>query len=104
MIDVAGFRHADDRMKQERAIDLLHRTFGQLFVSAVHRIARLKSNNSLLAQLSQPGPDFGRRESQATKVVILRQTDHLQLTRDTNVTPALHFRYQWMTRISCAVS
>ena len=45
VVDVAGLGHADDRVDQQAAADLLGRALGQLLVGAVQRVAGLEGDD-----------------------------------------------------------
>ena len=50
MVDVARLGHADDRVDQQAAADLLGRPLGQLFVGPVQRVPGLEGDDPAPAQ------------------------------------------------------
>ena len=70
MVDVAGLGHADDRMDQEPAADLLCGSLGQLLVGAVERVAGLEGDDLGPAQVLEVRPQLGRGPPQLDEVVM----------------------------------
>ncbi len=62
VIDVAGLGHADDRVDQQAAADLLGRALGQFLVGAVQRVAGLEGDD----RGSSRGPRSGREAAGAS--------------------------------------
>ena len=81
MIHVARLGHADDRVDQQAAADLLGRPLGQLFVSPVQGIAGLEGDDPAPAQRLKVPAQLGRRPADLDEIVVRRHPDHLEPTR-----------------------
>ena len=78
VVDVAGLGHADDRVDQEAAADLLGRPLGQLFVGPVQGVAGLEGDDPAPAQRLEVLAQLGRRPAQLDEVVVRRDANHLE--------------------------
>ena len=78
MVDVARLGHADDRVDQQAAADLLGRPLGQLFVGPVQRVAGLEGDDPAPAQRLKVLAQLGRRPAELDEVVVRRDPDHLE--------------------------
>src|SRR5882672_10319808 len=102
VIDVARFGQADNRMQQERAIDLSRRSFHNLFVCTVQWVASLKCHYVLVTELFETLASFSWAKTQLTEIVVPRQLNHTQLSREVESARAMHLGYKRMTQVGCA--
>ena len=75
VVDVAGLGHADDRVDQQPAADLLGRALGQLLVGAVQRVAGLEGDDLRPAERLEVLAQLGRGPAQLDEVVVRRGAD-----------------------------
>ena len=79
VVDVAGLGHADDRVDQEAAADLLGGALGQLLVGPVQRVAGLEGDDLRSSPATAKWSRSSRgRPPQLDEVVVRRGADHLE--------------------------
>src|SRR5436190_21836858 len=88
VIDVAGLRHADDRLDQKIRLDLFGCPKRELLVSAVHRVTRLERNDSTPTELVEAVAELARRVAQVEEIVVARRRDAAQLPAEVDLVAA----------------
>ena len=81
MVHVARLGHADDRVDQQAAADLLGGPLGQLFVCPVQGVASLEGDDPAPAQRLEVLAQLGRRPADLDEIVVRRDPDHLEPSR-----------------------
>ena len=103
MIDVARLGHADDRVDQQAAADLLGGSLGQLFVSPVQRVAGLEGDDPAPAQRLEVLAQLGRRAAQLDEIVVRRDADHLEPARRIMARQPVEIGDRGMRRVERAI-
>ena len=81
VVHVARLGHADDRVDQEAAADLLGGALGQLLVRPVQGVAGLEGDDLAPAQRLEVLAELGRGAADLDEVVMRRHADHLEPAR-----------------------
>ena len=103
MIDVARLGHADDRVDQEPAANLRGRLLGQLFVSAVQRVAGLERDDPAPGKRLKMLAQLGGRAAQLDEVVVRRDANHLEPARRIMSGRPLQIGHRGMGRVQRAI-
>jgi hypothetical protein len=82
VVDVPGFREADDRVDEEVGFDLDGRQQGELVVRPVHRVAGLEGDHPAPPEPGELGAQLGGGEPEGLEVVVPGRLDALDLSLD----------------------
>ena len=99
VVHVAGLGEADNRVKQEDAVDALGGSLRQLLVSPVEGVPGLEGHDVRVAELGQAGAGLGGRLPQAGEVVVRRKLQHLQRAGYVDPAPAVHLGHERMPHV-----
>ncbi len=64
---------AYDGVQEQRTVQFLHRTLGQLLVHAVQRVARLEGDDVAMPHGREPGAGLRRRQTQLAEIIVRRK-------------------------------
>ena len=80
MVHVARLGHADDRVDQQPAADLLRGPLGQLLVGPVQRVAGLECDDLAPSERLEVLAQLGRSAAEVDEIVVRRYADDLETT------------------------
>jgi len=90
VIDVARLGHADGRVNEEAGLDLFRGAESEFDVRAVHRVARLESDDAAPALVGEIGTKLGRGEAQRFKIVMARELEAFEPAANIPRVAAVH--------------
>src|SRR5258707_168785 len=82
MLDIAGFRHDDRRMKKEICFHCLGWPESRFRRGAMHGVAGVESNDPWPAEPNELGTQVGRSEPHGAKIVMVREVKPFELAPD----------------------
>ena len=82
MIDVARFREANDGMNQDISLPCASSSYGQLAMSAMHRVPCLECHDTAPSKLLKMGAELRRSKAKSNVVIVLQSVNGFKLTTD----------------------